>query len=63
MFNNSNFYLSHCFYGLKYQTDKNPLLAKQETEYIVSISDNVSFNDFKKKYKIIDKDDNIYIYY
>ena len=42
------------------QNNKIPMLATYETEYKVLISDNVSFNEFQKKYKLINKDGKIY---
>ena len=36
------------------------MLATYETEYKVLISDNVSFNEFQKKYKLINKDGKVY---
>lgn len=48
------------FLNFVIQNNKIPMLATYETEYKVLISDNVSFNEFQKKYKLINKDGKVY---
>lgn len=48
------------FLNLTIQNNKTPMLASDETEYKVLISDNVSFNEFQEQYKLINKDGKIY---
>lgn len=54
------FILGVSFLNLTIQNSKIPMLATYETEYKVLISDNVSFNEFQKKYKLINKDGKVY---
>ena len=54
------FILGVSFLNLTIQNNNIPMLATYETEYKVLISDNVSFNQFQKKYKLISKDGKVY---
>lgn len=54
------FILGVSFLNLTIQNSKIPMLATYETEYKVLISDNVSFNEFQEKYKLIDGHGKVY---
>lgn len=54
------FILGVLFLNLTIQNSKITILVTHETEYKVLISDNVSFNEFQEKYKLIDRDGKVY---